>query len=121
MSVAADICGRHADLHTLSLETRKAISEEEAQPYVWVTQWFCAGVATYIVFIWSLKFNMLFFYQRVVDGLRVDKFIMPSMILVSCTFISIICILFASCRPYYRMWTMYPDQGGKTNLLRSRL
>jgi len=111
MSIAAHICGGHADLHTLTLEQRKTMTEEEAQPYVWVTQWFCAGVATYIVFIWSLKFNMLFFYQRVVDGLRVDKFIKPSFVLVSCTFISIICILFASCRPYYRMWTMYPDQG----------
>lgn len=114
MSIAAHVCGQHADLHTLSLEARKNITEEEARPYIWVTQWFCAGVATYIVFIWSLKFNMLFFYQRVVDGLRVDKFIMPSMVLVACTFISIICILFASCRPYSRMWTVYPDQGGKT-------
>lgn len=111
MSVAAHICGVHADLHTLSLEQRRTMTEEEAAPYVWVTQWFCAGVATYIVFIWSLKFNMLFFYQRVVDGLAVDKFIKPSFALVSCTFVSVICILFASCRPYYRMWTMYPDQG----------
>lgn len=117
MSIAAHICGGHADLHTLSLEKRKTMTEEEAAPYVYVTQWFCAGVATYIVFIWSLKFNMLFFYQRVVDGLRVDKFIKPSMVLVSVTFISIICILFASCRPYKRMWTQYPDQGGRATPL----
>lgn len=113
MSIAAHICGGHADLHTLSLEKRKTMTEEEAAPYIYVTQWFCAGVATYIVFIWSLKFNMLFFYQRVVDGLAVHKFIIPSLVLVSCTFISIIGILFASCRPYYRMWKQYPDQGGK--------
>ncbi|KAK7735761.1 hypothetical protein SLS63_003719 [Diaporthe eres] len=71
------------DLHTLSLEQRKTMTEEEAEPYVYVTQWFCAGVATYIVFIWSLKFNMLFFYQRVVDGLAVDKFIKPSLVLIA--------------------------------------
>ncbi|KAG8163572.1 hypothetical protein KVR01_006869 [Diaporthe batatas] len=111
MSIAAHICGVHADLHTLSLEQRRVMTEEEAAPYIWVTQWFCAGVATYIVFIWSLKFNMLFFYQRVVDGLAVDKFIKPGFVFVGCTFISIICILFASCRPYHRMWMMYPDQG----------
>lgn len=114
MSIAADICGRHADLHTLSLDARSKLTDEEAAPYVWVTQWFCAGVATYIVFIWSLKFNMLFFYQRVVNGLWVEKFIKPVMALVAATGLAVICILFASCRPYYRMWVVYPDQGGKT-------
>lgn len=44
------------------------MSETEAEPYVWVTQWFCAGVATYVVFVWSLKMNMLFFFRRVVNG-----------------------------------------------------
>ena len=114
MSVAADICGQHADLHTLTISARKDLTTEEAQPYVYVTQWFCAGVATYIVFVWSLKFNMLFFYQRVVNGLWVEKFIVPAMALVGATGVAIIIILFASCRPYYRMWEVYPDQGSKS-------
>ncbi|ROW04752.1 hypothetical protein VMCG_04836 [Cytospora schulzeri] len=111
MSVAADICGRHADLHTLSLEARSKLTNEEAWPYVWVTRWFCAGVATYVAFVWTLKFNMLFFYKRVVNGLWVEKFIMPVMVLVGATGVIIMIILFASCRPYYKMWIVYPDQG----------
>lgn len=68
MTYAADVCGRHADLHTLTLEQRTAMTPTEATPYIYVTRWFCAGVATYVVFIWSLKINMLFFFRRVVNG-----------------------------------------------------
>lgn len=69
MTYAADVCDRHADLHTLDLDTRKNLTVEEAEPYVHVTKWFCTGVSTYMVFIWTLKFNMLFFYRRVVNGM----------------------------------------------------
>lgn len=68
MTYAADVCDRHADLHTLTITQRQAMSDDEAEPYIWVTQWFCAGVATYVVFVWSLKINMLFFFRRVVKG-----------------------------------------------------
>ncbi|ROV99833.1 hypothetical protein VSDG_03063 [Cytospora chrysosperma] len=113
MSVAADVCGRHGSLHTLSDEVRATITEAEAAPYVWVTKWFCTGVSTYIVFIWSLKFTMLFFYKRVVNGLWVEKFIMPAMALVVASFVAVMVIQFASCRPYNRMWQIYPDQGAR--------
>lgn len=119
MSVAADYVGRHADVHALTIEERKALTVEEAKPYVLVTKWFCIGVSTYIVFIWSLKLNMLFFYQRVVNGLWVEKFILPAVGLVVATLIAILIILFASCRPYNRMWEVYPDQGGKQMVFRS--
>lgn len=68
MTYAADVCDRHADLHTLAIAERQEMSMEEAEPYIRVTKWFCAGVATYVVFVWSLKINMLFFYKRVVNG-----------------------------------------------------
>lgn len=77
MTYAADVCDRHADLHTLSIAERKDMSMEEAAPYIWVTKWFCAGVATYVVFIWSLKINMLFFYKRVVNGTTSLENMMP--------------------------------------------
>lgn len=112
MTYAADVCDRHADLHTLSITQRKSMSTEDAGPYIRTTQWFCAGVATYVVFVWSLKLNMLFFYKRVVNGLWVEKFIMPAMCLVGLTFIVNMGILFGSCRPYGRMWVFYEDEGG---------
>ncbi|KAH6974361.1 hypothetical protein BGZ61DRAFT_499856 [Ilyonectria robusta] len=111
MTVAAHIVGGLGDLHALTLEQRKALTDEEAAPYIYGTQWFCAGVATYVLFIWTLKFNMLFLYQRVVRGLWVEKFIKPVMLLLGATFIAIFLILFCACRPYNRMWVVYPDQG----------
>lgn len=113
MTVAAHIVGGLGDLHALDLEVRRTMSEEEAQPYVYGTQWFCAGVATYILFIWTLKLNMLFLYQRVVQGLWVEKFLKPAMFLVGLTFFASYLILFCACRPYNRMWIVYPDQGRK--------
>lgn len=111
MTVAAHIVGGLGDLHALSMEQRKALTEEQAKSYIYGTQWFCAGVATYILFIWSLKLNLLFLYQRVVRGLWVQKFIKPTMYLVIATFIATYLILFCACRPYNRMWVVYEDQG----------
>lgn len=68
MTYAADVCDRHPDLHSLAIEQRMSMTDAEAEPYIYVTRWFCAGVATYVVFIWSLKVNMLFFFRRVVKG-----------------------------------------------------
>lgn len=111
MTYAADVCDRHPDLHVLTLDQRMGMNMDEAAPYIWVTQWFCAGVATYVVFVWSLKINMLFFFRRVVKGLWVAKLIWPLMGLVVCTFIMIMGILFGACRPYPRMWRFYTDEG----------
>lgn len=116
MTVAAHIVGGLGDLHALPLEDREHLSGEEAAGYIYGTQWFCIGVATYILFIWSLKLNMLFLYQRVVKGLWVEKFLKPAMILVGVTFIIIYLILFTACRPYYRMWIVFPDQGRESSI-----
>ncbi len=116
MTVAADVVGGLGDLHALELDERKSLSEEEAKPYIYGTQWFCAGIATYILFIWTLKLNMLFLYQRIVRGLWVAKFIKPAMGIVIATFVTIYLILFCACRPYYRMWIVFPDQGRKSQI-----
>lgn len=116
MTYAADVVGGVGDLHALPLEMRQILSPEEAAPYIYGTKWFCIGVATYNLFIWSLKLNMLFFYQRVVKGLWVVKFIKPAMTLLGVTFVALFTALFAACRPYNRMWTVYPDQGREWNL-----
>ncbi|KFA76593.1 hypothetical protein S40288_09312 [Stachybotrys chartarum IBT 40288] len=111
MTVAAHIVGAFGDMHDLSDEQRMSMTPEEAQPYVFATQWFCVGVATYILFIWTLKLNMLFLYQRIVKDLWVERFILPTIGLVVATLIVCFIILFSACRPYHRMWTMWPDQG----------
>lgn len=113
MTVAAHLVGELGDLHALTLDQRQQLTDDQAAPLILGTQWFCTGVATYVTFIWILKLNMLFLYQRVVHGLWVAKFIKPTMGLVIVTYISIMLILFCSCRPYHRMWIVYPDQGGE--------
>lgn len=112
MTVAAHIVGGHGDLHALTTQQREVLTPEAAEPFILGTKWFCVGVATYITFIWLLKMNMLFLYQRVVNGLWVEKFIIPTMGLVVVTYIAIMMILFLPCRPYSRMWVVFPDQGG---------
>ena len=115
MTLAAHIVGAHGDIHALTIDERRALvlsSPEESEPVITGTKWFCVGVATYITFIWLLKFNMLFLYQRIVNGLWVEKFIVPTMALVVVTYISIMMLLFLPCRPYHRMWIIFPDQGG---------
>ncbi|KAH9907584.1 hypothetical protein F4778DRAFT_546881 [Xylariomycetidae sp. FL2044] len=111
MTYAADVVGGVGDLHALPLDVRKNLTPEESKPLVYATKWFCVGVATYNLFIWSLKFNMLFLYQRVVRGLWVQKFILPTMVLTGATFVAVFIALFAACRPYNRMWAVYPDEG----------
>lgn len=113
MTVAAHLVGGLGDLHAITMEQRRELTPEEAQSLILGTQWFCAGVATYVLFIWILKLNMLFLYQRIVNGLWVAKFIKPTMGLVVATLFAIMMILFCSCRPYNRMWMVYPDQGGE--------
>src|SRR5689334_6434683 len=98
MTVAAHIVGGVGDLHALPIEERKNMSEEQAKSLVFGTQWFCVGVATYILFIWTLKLNMLFLYRRVVNGLWVEKFIKPTICLVVGTFVASYLILFCACR-----------------------
>ncbi|KAK3389589.1 hypothetical protein B0H63DRAFT_463997 [Podospora didyma] len=111
MTVEAHVVGGLGDLHALTIEQREALTPEAAAPLVEGTKWFCAGVATYITFIWILKINMLFLYQRVVNGLWVAKFIVPTMIMVGVTWAATMMILFLPCRPYNRMWIVFPDQG----------
>lgn len=111
MTVAAHIVGGLGDLHALTLAQRKSLTQDQAEPYIYGTKWFCVGVFTYNLFIWTLKLNMLFLYQRVVRGLWVERYIKPVMVLAGVTFVAVTLILFCACRPYNRMWTVYPDQG----------
>lgn len=115
MTFAADIViVSRGDLHSLPMSQRQELTENDATSYISATKWFCAGQVAYIVFIWLLKINMLFFLERVVKGLRVARFVKPVLGMVVATLFIILCILLLSCRPYNRMWTVFPDQGRKS-------
>lgn len=75
------------------------------------------GWYTYIPTIWILMINMLFFYKRVVNGLWVEKFILPAMVVVVATGVAILILLGTVCRPFEILWQVYPDPGRKLFLV----
>lgn len=87
------------------------LSEYRAWEYG--TQVFFVGLASYATIVWTLKFNMLFFYQRVVNGLWVQKMILPAFILVGGSAVAIILTLTLTCIPFRKLWQIYPAPGSK--------
>jgi hypothetical protein len=75
------------------------------------TQVFFVGLASYAVIVWTLKFNMLFFYQRVVNGLWVEKLILPAFGLVAASGVAIVLTLTLTCIPFRKLWQIWPDPG----------
>ncbi|KAI0387539.1 hypothetical protein F5Y04DRAFT_240444 [Hypomontagnella monticulosa] len=80
--------GRHTSL--LSFEERKNMPLERYDDWEYGSQMFLFGLSGYFIILWTLKFNMLCFYQRVVRGLWVERFIKPVMGLMLCTAIVIV-------------------------------
>ena len=113
MTVAAHIVGGTGDTSHLTQEQREAFTPEEAALRQKGTKWFMVGWFTYIGLIWTLKLNMLFLYRRVVSVVWVKVFIVPTMILVGVTGLSIWIMFASACRPFHKLWQILPDPGSK--------
>ncbi|KAL2212470.1 hypothetical protein CC79DRAFT_1364753 [Sarocladium strictum] len=100
-------------LHTslLTPEQREAMPLSEYAAWEYGTQVFFVGLASYAVIVWTLKFNMLFFYQRVVNGLWVEKLILPAFGLVAASGVAIVLTLTLTCIPFHKLWQIWPDPG----------
>ncbi|KAK2785558.1 hypothetical protein FQN53_007643 [Emmonsiellopsis sp. PD_33] len=85
MTGMAHIVGYAQDNGNIPTEMRASMSEEEKALRSLGAKCFMVGWFTYIGLIWTLKMNMLFFYKRVVNGLWVEKFILPAQIIVGIT------------------------------------
>lgn len=101
--------GRHTS--DLTHEERKNMSDEERAKWTYGSQIFLFGLTGYFFIIWTLKFNMVCFYSRVVRGLWTEKFIMPLMVLIIATFVAIVFTLALTCRPFQHLWQVWPDPG----------
>ncbi|KAK1700491.1 hypothetical protein BDP55DRAFT_643129 [Colletotrichum godetiae] len=101
--------GKHTSL--LTSEQRATLPESEFYQWEYGSKNFVAGMIIYATVVWSLKFNMLFFYRRLVAGQWVDKFIFPVMGLVGATAVAMALIIALTCRPLYLMWQVRPDPG----------
>ncbi|KAK2740982.1 hypothetical protein FQN55_008537 [Onygenales sp. PD_40] len=111
MTGMAHIVGYAQDNGNIPAEMRASMSEEEKALRSLGAKCFMVGWFTYIGLIWTLKMNMLFFYKRVVNGLWVEKFILPAQVIVGITAVSIYFLLGLTCRPFHRMFQVYPDPG----------
>ncbi|PVH98960.1 hypothetical protein DM02DRAFT_680576 [Periconia macrospinosa] len=111
MTVAAHMVGGTGDTSHLTMEQRLAFTPEQAAARQSGTKWFMVGWYTYIGLIWTLKLNMLFLYKRVVSVVWVKKFLLPAMIFVGITGLSIWILFASACRPLHKLWQILPDPG----------
>ncbi|KAH7066947.1 hypothetical protein BKA63DRAFT_131649 [Paraphoma chrysanthemicola] len=111
MTVAAHIVGGTGDTSHLTMEQRLSFTPEQAALRQKGTKWFMVGWYTYIGLIWTLKLNMLFLYRRVVSLVWVKTFIVPTMVFVGVTGVSILILFAAACRPFHKLWQILPDPG----------
>ncbi|KAL2362229.1 hypothetical protein RJZ56_004879 [Blastomyces dermatitidis] len=111
MTAMAHIVGYAGDNGNIPAAQRAAMSEEEKALRSLGSKCFMTGWYTYIGLIWTLKMNMLFFYKRVVNGLWVERFILPAQLIVGATGASILLLLGFTCRPFHKLFQVYPDPG----------
>ncbi|KAA8624556.1 hypothetical protein PtrV1_00236 [Pyrenophora tritici-repentis] len=111
MTVAAHEVGGVSDTSHMTMEYRLSLTPEQAALHQRSSKWFMVGWFTYIGLIWSLKLNMLFLYRRVVSVVWVSAFLLPTMLLVGVTGISIWLMFALACRPFNRLWQILPDPG----------
>lgn len=101
--------GKHTSL--LTHEQRRLMPAAEVPAWQYGSKIFMLGQMLYASIVWSLKFNMLFFYRRICRGLWVEKLIIPAIGLVAVTGTAILLIFTLTCRPFYKLWQVWPDPG----------
>lgn len=109
-----DVGGKHTSLLTPAQRIAMPVSERPIWEYG--SKLFMAGQITYVAIVWILKLNMLFFYQRLVRGLWVEKCIIPAMGLVVTAGFVIVLLFALVCRPFGHLFQVYPDPGGALSL-----
>jgi hypothetical protein len=116
MTVAAHIVSGTGDTSHLTMDQRLSFTPEQAALRQKGTKWFMVGWYTYIGLIWTLKLNMLFLYRRVVSVGWVKTFIVPTMVFVGVTGVSIWILFASACRPFHKLWQILPDPGSRSSL-----
>ncbi|KAJ2985184.1 hypothetical protein NUW58_g5671 [Xylaria curta] len=101
--------GKHTSL--LTPEQREDIPVADREGWSYGSKIFLAGLTGYILIVWIVKLNQLFFYRRVVRGLWVQKTIFPAMGFLAAAFVAIILTITLNCLPFEKVWQVYPDPG----------
>ncbi|KAF4310075.1 hypothetical protein GTA08_BOTSDO03187 [Botryosphaeria dothidea] len=101
--------GKHTSL--LTHEQRRLMPASQYPAWAYGSKIFMLGQMLYASIVWSLKFNMLFFYRRITRGLWVEKLIIPTLGLVACCGTAVLLIFTCTCRPFSKLWQVWPDPG----------
>ncbi|OJD34058.1 uncharacterized protein BKCO1_2500010 [Diplodia corticola] len=101
--------GKHTSL--LTHDQRRLMPPSQVPAWVYGSKIFMLGQMLYASIVWSLKFNMLFFYRRITRGLWVEKLIIPTLAFVAMTGIAVLLVFTCTCRPFYKLWQVWPDPG----------
>ncbi|KAL5095349.1 hypothetical protein Trisim1_000123 [Trichoderma cf. simile WF8] len=96
-------------------EQRAALSPDDPEYHLRVlgSKIQIAGWSTYSTLLWTLKTSLLIFYIRLTDGLakhyRVRIYI--GFAFLAASYIVVALNLYLSCRPFHKLWQIYPDPG----------
>lgn len=102
--------GKHTSL--LTHDDRRLMPASQVPAWEYGSKIFMLGQMLYASIVWSLKFNMLFFYRRITRGLWVEKLIIPAIAFVAITGTTVLLVFTCTCRPFHKLWQVWPDPGG---------
>ncbi|KAL2830401.1 hypothetical protein BJY01DRAFT_254653 [Aspergillus pseudoustus] len=69
------------------------------------------GWFSYIASLWALKASMLFFYDRITQGLFEQKIVRGCAVYCAASFVGVFLAVIFHCRPLHKAWQVYPDPG----------
>ncbi|KAK4071750.1 uncharacterized protein Triagg1_5988 [Trichoderma aggressivum f. europaeum] len=96
-------------------EQRAALSPDDPEYHLRVlgSKIQIAGWSTYSTLLWTLKASLLIFYIRLTDGLarhyRIRIYI--GFAFLAASYIVVAMNLYLSCRPFHKLWQIFPDPG----------
>lgn len=102
--------GKHTSMLTPAQRENMPVSERPSWEFG--SQIFLAGFFSYAIIVWTLKFNMLFFYRRVVRGTTVERAVIPALAFVGVTGVAVVLTFTLMCIPFHKLWQVYPDPKG---------
>ncbi|KAK2855586.1 hypothetical protein FQN49_005050 [Arthroderma sp. PD_2] len=103
--------GKHTSV--LTDEQRASMPVEQRKDWEYGSKLFTFGFFSYATIVWSLKVNMLFFYRRLVRGLRIERFIIPAFGFVAAAGVAALLTFCLACVPFKNLWQVYPNPGGQ--------
>ncbi|KAL3485055.1 hypothetical protein BJX62DRAFT_243313 [Aspergillus germanicus] len=92
-------------------EQRAAFDEATIKRLATGSKLVLTGWFGYIASLWALKASMLFFYDRITQGLFEQKIVRGCAVYCAASFVGVFMAVMFHCRPLHKTWQVYPDPG----------